>query len=193
MVRAQNDVYMVYSDSLTNSAHDNTEEGLAEGKITRGELMRNGANLCRMLLRSPAMEFFLGRDDDIIELNIPETEKASTIVQPHMEYTDGIKLPLSELVTEAGSDDQYKISFAEKGEYMLHISMRSALGDLAQMTMTVSLNNTLMESITITGTGENWISKSIKLGVYVSVENYIDLYFAQSGIEIGEIAINRAE
>ena len=193
MVRAQNDVYMVYSDSLTNSAHDNTEEGLAEGKITRGELMRNGANLCRMLLRSPAMEFFLGRDDDITELNIPETEKTPAIVQPHMEYTDGIKLPLSELATEAGSDDQYKISFAEKGEYMLHISMRSALGDLAQMTMTVSLNNTLMESITITGTGENWISKSIKLGVYVSVENYIDLYFAQSGIEIGEIAINRAE
>ena len=101
MVRAQNDVYMVYSDSLTNSAHDNTEEGLAEGKITRGELMRNGANLCRMLLRSPAMEFFLGRDDDITELNIPETEKTPAIVQPHMEYTDGIKLPLSELVTEA--------------------------------------------------------------------------------------------
>jgi beta-glucosidase len=51
MVRAQNDLYMVVNDAETNSNQDNTLEGLKNGKISRAELVRNAANICRVLMR----------------------------------------------------------------------------------------------------------------------------------------------
>lgn len=50
MVRAQNDIYMVVNDSETNSNCDNTLEGVKKGKISRAELVRNAANICRVLM-----------------------------------------------------------------------------------------------------------------------------------------------
>ena len=49
MVRGQNDVYMVVSDAASNSAQDNTLEGLADGRITRGELLRSAAAITENL------------------------------------------------------------------------------------------------------------------------------------------------
>lgn len=51
MIQAQNDLYMVVEDSLSNSKGDNTMEGINAGKINRGELVRNAANICRVLMR----------------------------------------------------------------------------------------------------------------------------------------------
>lgn len=51
MIQAQNDLYMVVEDSLSNSKGDNTMEGIHTGKISRGELVRNAANICRVLMR----------------------------------------------------------------------------------------------------------------------------------------------
>lgn len=51
MIQAQNDLYMVVQDSLSNSKGDNTMEGINTGKIHRGELVRNAANICRVLIR----------------------------------------------------------------------------------------------------------------------------------------------
>lgn len=51
MIQAQNDLYMVVKDSQSNSKGDNTMEGINTGKIHRGELVRNAANICRVLIR----------------------------------------------------------------------------------------------------------------------------------------------
>lgn len=51
MVRAQNDLYMVVSDSETNSKNDNTMQGIENGKISREELVRNAKNICTVLLK----------------------------------------------------------------------------------------------------------------------------------------------
>ena len=61
MVRAQNDIYMVTADAASNSSKDNTAEGLADGRLTRAQLMRNAANICCFLLRSVAMETVAGQ------------------------------------------------------------------------------------------------------------------------------------
>lgn len=54
MLRSQNDIYMVVTDSLNNSGNDNTMEALKSGSLTRGELQRTAANICRYLLTTPA-------------------------------------------------------------------------------------------------------------------------------------------
>lgn len=51
MIQAQNDLYMIVEDSLSNSKEDNTLEGIRTGKISRGELVRSAANICRTLMR----------------------------------------------------------------------------------------------------------------------------------------------
>ncbi len=193
MVRAQNDLYMVAGDSFSNSNNDNTQEGLLAGKITRGELVRNAANICRVIMKLPVMDTFIGIIDEVTELNVPESKKAPVISQPSAEVTDYISLNTSTLATETGSDNQYAVRIPDRGGYRGLIRMRSSLGELAQMTLTVSLNNNLIASMTINGTKGEWIEKEFEFEVFVAVDNYFDFYFAQSGIEIDEIIISRIE
>ncbi|MCD8012355.1 MAG: glycoside hydrolase family 3 C-terminal domain-containing protein [Lachnospiraceae bacterium] len=54
MVRAQNDVYMVTQNA--ESYKDNQAQALSDGALTRAELVRNAANICRFLINSPAMQ-----------------------------------------------------------------------------------------------------------------------------------------
>ena len=54
MIRAQNDLYMVTEDAESNANGDDTAQALAQGRLTRGELLRSAANICRFLLDTPA-------------------------------------------------------------------------------------------------------------------------------------------
>ncbi|MFW5690098.1 MAG: glycoside hydrolase family 3 protein, partial [Spirochaetota bacterium] len=57
MIRAQNDLYMVVSNfgAEENASGDDTEDALARGTLTRAELQRSAVNICRFLLKTPAM------------------------------------------------------------------------------------------------------------------------------------------
>ncbi|HKL61692.1 MAG TPA: glycoside hydrolase family 3 N-terminal domain-containing protein [Acholeplasma sp.] len=52
MIKAQNDIYMVVRDSLSNSSNDNTKEMLDEGVLSIEELKRNASNILRFILNS---------------------------------------------------------------------------------------------------------------------------------------------
>ena len=65
MVRAQNDLYMVTGDSLSNSNEDNSMEKLVEGSVFRSEYVRSAANICRFLLQSPAYLRMVGKETDL--------------------------------------------------------------------------------------------------------------------------------
>lgn len=54
MVRAQNDLFMVVEDAGSNSQNDNSLESLGKGTVTREEYLRGAANICRVMLRTPA-------------------------------------------------------------------------------------------------------------------------------------------
>ncbi|MDE5563988.1 MAG: glycoside hydrolase family 3 C-terminal domain-containing protein, partial [Oscillospiraceae bacterium] len=73
MVRAQNDVYMVCADGGSND--DNLMESLADGTLTRVELQRSAANVCRFLLHTKAMVRLLGEDTRAEVLNCPDNEQ----------------------------------------------------------------------------------------------------------------------
>jgi len=191
MVRAQNDLYMVCGDSETNSNQDNTQEGLVSGKITIGELQRNAENICNVIMKFPVMDSFVGKDMIIQEINVPESKKAPVILQPPVTLMDEVVLDISALKTEAGSDNQYSIHIPERGSYTGTIRMKSDLGELAQTSLSILLNNHLISSITINGTKGQWIEKEFVFEVFVAVDNYLDFFFAQSGIEIETISIRK--
>ncbi|MDD3416548.1 MAG: glycoside hydrolase family 3 C-terminal domain-containing protein [Lachnospiraceae bacterium] len=192
MVRAQNDVYMVVADSQSNSSSDNTREALDKGVITRGELLRNAENICRVVMKSPAMDRFLDRNkDEWKEYNCPEEQEGTLYEMPSAVVKEEVCLDITGLHTEKESNVQYALKIPTKGQYLLSFQMKSDASELAQMSMTIFMNNQIKDTITISGTEGKWINRELQIEVFVSIDNYLRLYFGQSGIEIGEIKIRK--
>ena len=72
MVRAQNDIYMVCPQGDENRTDDNTLKELAAGTLTRGELQRSAANICRQLMSLPAFARLNGETETVEILHKPE-------------------------------------------------------------------------------------------------------------------------
>lgn len=194
MIRAQNDVYMVYEDAERNTNMDNAEEGLKNGFITRGELLRNAANICRVVMKSAVMKRTLGIEEyEIEEKNKPESkfEKEIFMGRTELEIGKPCLLNLEGMSTDGGTNVQFPIKLAERGRHMMSIKMKSSLGEVAQMNLTVSINKTIMGVINMNGTNDEWIVKEIPFQLHSAQESYFDFYFGQSGMDIGEIKIER--
>ena len=193
MVRAQNDIYMVTADATANSNQDNTAEGLADGRLTRAQLTRNATNICRFLLRSVAMERLLGREkEECTELHSPvSTEGAGDSGQvlarlelPEPKLGEEVELPLEKLSTKKGTSAVYQLRFPRIGRYELVFRMSSTLGPLAQLPISVFMNNTLQQTVTINGTEGKVVEQTVTLAIRQDGEKYMKLYFGESGIDM---------
>lgn len=192
MVRAQNDVYMVVSDSESNSAQDNTLLGLADGRLTRSQLARNAANICAFLMKSPVMNRYLDREFDVCEeVNGFSNESLAGNILQRAEVKDSCSLKVSGLDTQKGSAVTYILEFAEKGKYGFTFTMKSKAGELAQMPMSVFVNNRLIQTVTITGTDGKWVERRVEADISAPLESYVKLFFGESGIQISEIRVDR--
>lgn len=45
--------------------------------------------------------------------------------------------------------------------------------------------------LTMNGTGGEWVIHEVEFDVFTSIDNYVNLYFSQSGIDIGGIRISK--
>ena len=187
MIRAQNDLFMVVSDAAANPLKDDAEDALSEGRLTRGELLRNAKNILTVLMRSPVGKRAVGEEVEFEVLNEPKTEEA---VRNHMNPVEILEegyFDLTGLKTEAGSVNQFAMRIPRSGMYKVTFKMKSDLGELSQSSMTVMINKIPLRTITISGTNGEWVERSIELESFVAIDYYLDLAFRQSGIQIGEI------
>lgn len=191
MIRSQNDIFMVVQDAEGNSLNDCSQEGLDDGTITRGELLRGAENILKVLMRSPAGRRAVGEEPEFEVVNAPKVEVVEKNVMPASEIREEGYLDITGLKTEAGSVNQFPITLPEKGVYTVWVKMKSDLSELSQSSMTIFINNIPMKTITINGTAGEWIKKEFTLESFVSIDSYVDLAFAQSGIQIGEIHVKR--
>ena len=65
--------------------------------------------------------------------------------------------------------------------------MSSTLGSLAQLPISVFLNNTLQQTVTINGTEGKVVEHAVTLAIHQDGEKYMKLYFGESGIEMQRI------
>ena len=196
MIRAQNDVCMVCNSAETNSAGDTAEEGFKTGFITRGDLLRNAGNIFGAVIKSAVMKRFLGREDfEIEEINKPKSQYEKQIVMNRTvgKIGEPFSLDLDGISTEAGTNVQFPVKICEAGLYEITIKVRSDLGDLAQMNLTVSMNKTVLGVVNITGTKNEWIERKVSFMYPSAQECYFDFYFGQSGMDIGEITFNKTK
>ncbi len=185
MVRAQNDLYMVCENPEENSAEDNTLKGLKKGKITRGELQRNAANILKFIMDSAVMERHLNGPGE--ELAAAESADEPGNVIEYYDLSEIEVIDLSDVDTAKGESVVLGIIRDEKGIYKLKLEMKASGGEHAQIPVSLFLNNKLDSTITLNGTGE-WKTVEKEINLW-SKNNYLKLYFAQSGMILGKMTV----
>jgi beta-glucosidase len=184
MIRAQNDLYMVVADSEANSNKDNSEEGLKNGRISRGQLIRNAINICKVILRSPVMKRCLGEEDKWTELEAPrEAESTESFIEGGI-LKDEIYLEAANIKTHKGSSVTIAVQIPQKGMYTIKVKMKSEAGEMSQMPLSMFINNHIIGTATINGTKGEVVEREVSFKVVTNVSNYIKLFFGESGIEM---------
>lgn len=184
MVRAQNDVFMVVPD--TEKKMGNLKESLASGVLTRGMLLRCAGNILKMIMRSPVMERSLGRISDE-EKKASESALVESQTDFDLEYykvDSYLELPGEKICTDRGESWTFGIIVRDPGTYRIALSASVKGGNLAQIPVSVFLNGGLKGSITLNGTEGKVVETEQSLGEIFFPNNYIRIYFAQSGMKI---------
>ncbi|MCD7816035.1 MAG: hypothetical protein LUH12_04895 [Bacteroides sp.] len=192
MVRAQNDLYMVTRDATANTNQDNLSEALAEGSLTRGELVRCAANLCCVLVKLPVMARQEGRPLPVEEALAKEPSLESNIAVRVAEISFSAKteLPVDRLKNREGADYLYVLTPANEGSYQLKMTVRSgSVSDLAQLPLFVFLNNVLKGSVTLSGSDREWRQVSVELGSVPAKECSLKLHFGENSLEVYDLEV----
>ena len=184
MVRAQNDVYMVCADCVEHE--DNLEESLAAGTLTRSELQRSAANVCRFAMQTHAMERLLGDAPEITVENRPADaeDQGGDVVFYDLERD--LTLPLDGICTDKGTNYAFALTVQIPGWYRVTLTASSEQSELAQIPVTLFSMGTASGTFTWNGTGGKPVSFSAEIPMF-SRFTANRLYFAQSGLKMHEI------
>lgn len=187
MVRAQNDVFMVTQDAVTYE--DNLHEEFAAGKLTRGELVRNAANICRFLLASPAMKRLTGTYIPVTHANQPA--EATLLDGQELKYhmiTDDTTISLEDYSTAGGSSFLLALSFEKEGTYSFALTATSSGSELAQMAVTLSMDNTVLNVYSYHGSEAAPVTQVREKEVR-GTTHYLKFYFSQSGLKLHSLQL----
>lgn len=191
MVRAQNDLYMVVIDTTTRQG--DLVDALQNGTLTRAALARCTANVLKMLLKSPALPRLLDR------LSAEEKEALAAAEEDAGIY-DGVEcltleevldLPTDGICTDRGSEAVFGLHIPQPAEYTLYLQAKADVPDTAQVPLTAFINGTVRSTVTISGTGGNWVDLQLPLGRFMFEQYYLKLYFATGGMQIRRTQIRR--
>ena len=189
-VRAQNDLNMVNADAASNSQHDNLDDALADGRLTRDALVRSAMNICRTVMNSPVMERSLGRMSDE-EREAAEAEKTSedyVDFNGEYQFIDGeAPLDISAVNTEKGASTILGIRYKKNGLYKFVMRVKANANEVAQIPMSIFIDGNLRGMVMINGTNGEVVTAEQDIGVLFGGTNYLKLYFGQTGMEIEEI------
>lgn len=188
MVRAQNDLYMVNADALGNSGGDNAAQGLAEGKVSRGDFQRCAENICRFLLKSPALLRLRGQETQLDQelAKAPSFDEGDSGEMYYAETDNAgyVQLDASLINLERGQNTRFAVTAKKQGLYALKLTLRSTDdNDVSQLPLSVFQDRNLLGTITLTGAEREW--KTVELNVMGFTGNFYLRFFAvQTGLEV---------
>lgn len=188
MIRAQNDVYMCCPDSSKNLTNDNTLSSLNAGTLSRGELQRSAANICRMLMNSRAMDRLTGTAGEIEIINRPYTDESFEADDITFYPTENgeLAIGLSSVTAERGTAYVFSLDVDKPGMYSISLTAASELSETAQTPITLFTQGFPSVVFTFNGTGGEFktITRDARLlSRYVTCR----LYFGGSGLTLKDI------
>ena len=192
MVAAQNDIYMVVSDAKANPEKDDVEEMLHAGKITLGELQRNAANILGFLLKSPSILLLTDRicAEELEVMNTKEADDVDAgdlIAITSDPETQEMVVDGSLLHPAKGNTDILAVTNDYMGEFTVKFVLRSELGELAQLPISVFMDNIHKMTVSVQGTNGKWVEESRLFDMPFGHNHYIKLYYGADNLEIKEI------
>ncbi|WP_058258623.1 glycoside hydrolase family 3 protein [Herbinix luporum] len=194
MVRAQNDLYMVVLDAKKNSGNDNLAEALEKGTTSRGEFLRSAANICNYLLTTLAWRRQQGIFSQLDEQLTKSLEEDDGIIQNMIPLdVDKCATLSGDLInTQKGESTHLQVTIQEAGYYRLEITCKAMedISELAQIPLSIFLNQNFVKTITLTGSDKIWRTEIIDFEEPVLQNTYfIKLYFGLGGMEIKDLKI----
>ena len=194
MVAAQNDIYMVVSDAKANPENDDVEEMLHAGKITLGELQRNAANILGFLLKSPSILLLADRicEEELEAINTKEEDDvdAGSLVSIESDsVTQKIVIDGALLHPAKGKADVIAVTNEFMGDFTMKFTLKSDLGELAQLPVSVFLDNIHKMTVSVQGTNGKWVEENRILNMGFGHNHYIKFYYGADNFEIKEIVL----
>ena len=194
MVAAQNDIYMVVSDAKANPENDDVEEMLHAGKITLGELQRNAANILGFLFKSPSILILADRicEEELEAMNTKEEDDvdAGSLVSIESDsVTQKIVIDGALLHPAKGKADVIAVTNEFMGDFTMKFTLKSDLGELAQLPVSVFLDNIHKMTVSVQGTNGKWVEESRILNMGFGHNHYIKFYYGADNLEIKEIVL----
>ena len=194
MVAAQNDIYMVVSDAKANPENDDVEEMLHAGKITLGELQRNAANILGFLLKSPSILLLADRicEEELEAMNTKEEDDvdAGSLVNIESDpQTQEIVIDGALLHPAKGNADVLAVTNDFMCDFTMKFTLKSDLGELAQLPVSVFLDNIHKMTVSVQGTNGKWVEESRILNMGFGHNHYIKLYYGADNLEIEKIML----
>ncbi len=180
MVLAQNDIYMVTSD--TTQVMGDLEAALASGRLERRHLVRCAANICRFLMNSPALLRLTGKEPDIELVNVPENAQVTSNFDiTYHKICGTTTLPLTGISSEKGDNYLFGISTEGFGTIRISITASSDASPLAQMPVSLFMDNAIFGTYSFNGSEGKEVTLSREGGVF-GFHHYVRLYFGQGGL-----------
>ncbi len=193
MAAAQNDLFMVTADAMDSVKEDDMKKQLEAGWLTRGELQRNAKNILGFLLKSPAL---LHKNHRICEeeLKAMNTKEEGDVLALDLKYLDeeengSILISRDLLHPKSGNADVFGIHLKEKGTYRICMKLKSELGSLAQIPVTVYCDNILKNMISVQGSQGAWLKIDRELDLLMAGNHYIKFYYGGNGLEFESVQI----
>lgn len=145
MVRAQNDLFMVVTNGTAgDDSQDDLADALADGRMTRGELQRCAANICRCAMRLDCMDRYAESD-----------------YRPRQRRTDGAVLFTSEDSALRNID----FEAPKDGLCELSLTMIVEGDELAQIPFYVGILDSATSRILLHGTGGKPVTFTVEAAV----------------------------
>lgn len=197
MVRAQNDLFMVVTDAKSNSNHDNSAQGLAEGKVSRGDFQRCAKNICGFLLQSPALPRLRGQETEL-DRELGEAPSFDGGGSGEMHYVEAGEdgkavLDPSLIGLEKGDNTQFAVTVKEQGMYTLKLALRSTdSNDVSQLPLSVFQDRNLLGTATLTGAQREWETAEFKVPAF-SGNFYLRFFAAQTGLAVQSCVLELTE
>lgn len=200
MVRAQNDLYMVVPDgeSIAPAAGaDGTEADctlrkLKEGKITRSELQRCAANICRYAMKTEAMKRLMGEGTKVEVENAPEDEDISPVENVSFRPVpeDGLTVDLSYVDVVKGKDILIGLELVPTSTYTIKLTAVCTAGALAQIPVALFFTTIPVAQWTFSGSGGNETSRDVHF-LATTKNSVMRLHFGQNGLKVKSLTITK--
>lgn len=183
MVRSQNDVYMVVNNNgaEVNSNGDNTEESVANGTLTIGELQRAAKNILNFILNAPVINRPL-IDTDVAKHF--DADPSGVAKYETFKLSEDNKVMFN-------SGTQASVEIDETAEYTVIVNIMFEKSNLSQSTVNVMVGDETMFVIQTNGTDGNWITQKLcKVQLDKGIYN-IDLVDVLAGIKVSYIQFKK--